>query len=41
MNHDTRRLEAIPLDWNALSEQQRNAVEAASGWLVDALGDFQ
>ena len=40
MNQDTRRLEAIPLDWNALSEQQRNAVEASSRWLVDALGSI-
>ena len=40
MSQDTRRLEAIPLSWDALSEQQRNAVEAASGWLVDALGSI-
>ena len=37
MSQYTRRLEAIPLSWDALSEQQRNAVEAASGWLVDAM----
>jgi len=40
MSQDTRRLEAIPLSWDALSEQQRNAVETASGWLVDALGSI-
>jgi hypothetical protein len=40
MSQYTRRLEAIPLSWDALSEQQRNAVEAASGWLVDALGSI-
>jgi hypothetical protein len=37
MSQYIRRMEAIPLDWNALTEQQHNAVEAVSELLTEAL----
>jgi len=40
MSQSKRRLEAIPLKWETLSDAQRDAVTAASGWLVDAINDL-
>ncbi|BBL71394.1 hypothetical protein [Methylogaea oryzae] len=37
MTDHFRRLEAIPLSWNDLSNDQKNAVEAVSAWLVNAI----
>lgn len=37
MGGNVRRMEAIPLGWGALSEQQRVAVETVAEWLVDAI----
>ncbi|TAN67307.1 MAG: hypothetical protein EPN17_11390 [Methylobacter sp.] len=37
MSQNSLRIEAIPLTWDSLSEFQRNAVEAVSKCLVDAI----
>ena len=37
MSEYIRRLEASRFSWEMLSEQQKLAVEAAAGWLVDAI----
>ena len=36
MNQDRRRTEAVPLAWGSLSENQKQAVESVTGWLLDA-----
>ena len=40
MRQNGRRLEAIPLDWDVLSDIQKNSVESVAKWLLDALSDI-
>lgn len=37
MSRHYRRLEALPLGWDALSDTQREAVSYVASWLIDAL----
>ena len=37
MSRSYRRLEALPLGWEALSDSQRDAVSSVASWLIDAI----